>query len=134
MGRPEKGHVIFDRSLIGKPEQRRAVIAQGVRNFPSRRFSPDRYPGHPFRCIARQVLLHERRLARANPDHRERSTLKARNDPSRYCLEVVDQIALGRAGAVKELLIKVSERNAVSIFARTTHESIIASLRTEPRT
>jgi len=67
---PEEGDVVLQSTLIREPEQRAAVVAQRVRHFAPRRFGPDRDPGHPIWGVFGQILLHESRLARSDPDDR----------------------------------------------------------------
>ena len=69
---------------------------------------------HPLGRVLRDVLLHERLLAAVHPDHRQRPVLEHRDDPVAHRVEVVDEVALGRVGAVEQRLVEVGQRHAVA--------------------
>ena len=69
---------------------------------------------HPLGGVLGQVLLHEGVLTPQDPDHRQRPVPQGREDPIAYRVEVVDQIALGRAGPVEQRLVEVGQRHAVA--------------------
>src|SRR4029453_3200171 len=125
MGGLEEGDVVLHGTLVGEPEQRTAVVTQGVRDFPSRRLRPDRHPGHPVRCVLGKVLLHEPRLAWADSDDRQRPVSQAGKDASVYGVEVVDQVPLCRARPIEQFLIQVGKRDVLWQFASGAHGSII---------
>ena len=95
--RHERG-VVLDRALVREPEQRAPVVAQRVRDVALRRLGPARRPS----CTQSgvyfgHVLLHERLLAAVHADHRQRPVLEHGDDAVAHRVEVVDEVALGRA-------------------------------------
>ena len=104
--------VVLDGPLVGEPQQRPAVVAQRVGHLALRRLGPQRHRAHPVRRVLRHVLLHERVLAAMHADHRQRPVAEHGQDAVRHGVEVVDEVALRRAGAVEQRLIEVGERDA----------------------
>ena len=72
---------------------------------------------HPLRRVLRDVLLHERLLPAVHADHRQRPVAQLGQDAVGHRVEVVDEVALGRAGPVEQRLIEVRERDAVPFLA-----------------
>ena len=108
----DQRRVVLDRALVGEPQQRAAVVAQRVVHLALRGLGPDRdgrapspgvYFGH--------VLLHERGPGRGST----RITDSGRSrSPAMigvaHRVQVVDEVALGRAGAVEQRLVEVGQR------------------------
>jgi hypothetical protein len=103
--------VVLHRALIGEPGQRRLVLTQRIPHLPVRRFRPHRDGLDPWRRVVRHVLLHERTLARAHPDHRQRPAAQHGDHTVRDRLQVVHQIALGRVRPVEQRLVQVRQRD-----------------------
>ena len=93
---PER-RVVLDRPLVGEPQKGSPVVAERIRDGSLRRLRPQRDRGDEVGRVLRHVLLHERRLPSRHPDHREGAIAQLRNDPVAHGVEVVDQVALGRA-------------------------------------
>ena len=110
----DQGRVVLDRALVGEPQQRPAVVAQGVGDVALGGVRPDGGPRDPLRGVAGQVLLHERRLARPHAHDRERPLLQLRQDPVGHRVEVVDDLALGDAGAVEGGGVEAAQRDALA--------------------
>src|SRR5664280_290504 len=137
--RQRQGGVVFDRALVREPQQRAAVVAERVGNLAPRRLGPDCDRPHPFRGVLRHVLLHERRLARPHPDHRQRPSGQHRKDAVVDRVQIVDEFALGRLlVAADEWLIEVGQLDAGPRFhlSLTTHWRSLVNdmLRTVTRT
>ncbi len=103
--------VVLDGPLVGEPQQRAPVVAERVVHLALGRLRPDGGRPHPVRGVLRHVLLHERGLAGAHADHRERPVPQPGQDPVPHRVEVVDQVALGRLGAVEQRLVEVGQRD-----------------------
>jgi hypothetical protein len=117
--------VVLDRSLVGEPEQRPTVVAQGVRHIAFGGLGPQRHRLDPRRRGLRDVLLHERLLPPVHPDHRQRPVAEPGDDPVADPVQVVDQIALRRSGAIEERRVQVREGDALARLAAAigTHQS-----------
>ena len=72
-----------------------------------------------FRRVLRDVLLHERLLPAMHADHRQRPVLEHRDDAVAHRVEVVDEVALGRVGAVEQRVVEAAQRDALALFLRT---------------
>ena len=84
----------------------------------SRAWPPrDRNRPNPVRGVLRDVLLHERRRPEPDPDDGQRSLLQPGQDRIADGVEVIDEVALGRARPVEQRLVQMSERYAVAILA-----------------
>ena len=74
------------------------------------------------------VLLHERRLAAGHPDHRQRPVAQLGEDPVVHAVEVVDEVTLGRAGAIEQRLVEVGQLDPVArlVAARAGHQRSVS--------
>ena len=114
---PHEGRVVLDRTLIGQPEQRAPVLADRIGDRSLRRLGPERHPRDPVGGVARQVLLHERRLPGPDPHHRQHPSRQAGEQPVRHGVEIVHQLALGHLRPVEQGLIEVGQLDPCAAFA-----------------
>src|SRR5579859_6787857 len=128
IGRPvrvpgqEQVGVVLDRALVGEPHQRAPVVAERVPDLPLGRHGPHGHGADPRRRVVRHVLLHERRLPAAHPDHRQRPVGQPRHDKRGHRVQVVDQVALGRARPVEQRLVEVGQRDPVPFRRAHKHQ------------
>ena len=113
----DQRRVVLDRPLVGEPQQRPAVVAQRVLDLAPRGLRPLRDRAYPGRRVLGEVLLHEGVLAAQHPDHRQRPVAQPGDHRHRDRVEVVDEIALGRASTVEQRLVEVGERDSVPLVA-----------------
>ena len=123
---PHQRRVVLDRPLVGEPQQRAPVVAQRVGDLALATPRPTRDGAHdPVRRVLRHVLLHERLPGRGRTritdSGRSRSSGRIR---SRDRVEVVDEVALGRVGAVEQRLVEVGELDAVAGLLRLGHQLV----------
>jgi hypothetical protein len=111
---PEQRRVVFDGALVGEPEQRSAVVAQRIGDLTLRALRPHLHRRHPIRGVLRNVLLHERCLTTQDAHHRQRAVPQLKDHALTDRIEVVNEIAFARPGAIEQLLIEVREPNALS--------------------
>ncbi len=111
-----QGGVILDRTLVGEPQQRPAVVAQRVRHVPLRRLGPPAHRAHPVGRVLRHVLLHEGFLAAMDADDRQRPVLEHGKDPVADGVEVVHEVTLRRTGAIEKGCVQVRQRDAIAGF------------------
>ena len=116
--------VVLDGPLVGEPQQRAPVVAQGVGDRALGRLGPQWQALHPLRRVRREVLLHERRLAAGHPDHRQRPVAQHREDPLVHGVEVVDELALGGASALEQRLVEVGQLDAVTLGHRRSVDGL----------
>ena len=108
--------MVLHRPLVREPQQRAPVVAERVRDLALGRLRPDRnrpnqsgvYFG-TFFCMNGAVP--------ADPDDGQRSLLQPGQDRIADGVEVIDEVALGRARPVEQRLVQMSERYAVAILA-----------------
>ncbi len=120
---PTQCRVILDRPLVGEPQQRAAVVAQGVRHLALGRLRPELHGAHPCRRVLRDVLLHERLLAPVYPDDRQRPILQLGQDQLAHAVQILHQVSFRRPGALEQRLVEVGELDGVAFrrAAGTAH-------------
>jgi hypothetical protein len=105
--------VVLDGPLVGEPQQRARLLGQRVVHLPLRRLRPRPDRRDPVGGVRGQVLLHERPLPEPGPHHRQRPPGQLGEDPVGDGVEVVDEVALGGAGPVEQLLVEVGQLDPV---------------------
>ena len=103
--------VVLDRPLVGQPHQGPPVVADRVVHLALGGVRPDRGGADPVGGVLRQVLLHERLLAEPGADDGQGAVAQLGEHPLVHGVEVADQVALGRTGAVEDRLVEVRERD-----------------------
>ena len=103
--------VVLDRPLVGQPHQGPPVVADRVVHLALGGVRPHRRGPDPVGGVLRQVLLHERLLAEPGPHDGQRAVAELREHPLVHGVQIRDQVALGRAGAVEDRLVEVRERD-----------------------
>src|SRR5580692_1525585 len=115
--RPGQGGVVLDSALVGQPQEGALVIAERVADLAMRALRPQRDGGDPGRRVLRHVLLHERRLARPYPHHRQRPVAQLADERISDGLQVVHQVTLAHLSSVEQRLVKMSEGDAGALLA-----------------
>jgi hypothetical protein len=113
---PQQGRVVLDGPLVGEPQQRAAVVADGVGHVALGGLGPEAHRADPVGRVLGDVLLHERLLPAVHPDHRQRPVLQDGHDAIAHLVEVVDQIALRRVGPVEQRLVEVGELDPLALL------------------
>ena len=108
--------VVFDGSLVGKPQQCAAIVAEGIGNGPFGCLGPYRRGRHPVGRVLRHILLHEWALTTRHPYDGQGPILQLGDDAIVHGVEIVHQLALRYPGTVEQGLIEIRELNPGTAF------------------
>ena len=113
VGRDQR-RVVLDGPLVGEPQQRAPVVAERVGHLALGRLGPHRR-WRPSPGVYFGTFFCMNGCCPGRPGSPTAGGRAARHDPVRDRVEVVDQVALGRAGAVEQGLVEIGQRHAARV-------------------